>query len=114
MVAAASVCFSSQSSTSIFFGFFSARPVKFPFCVNRSLTLMCHNPKLREPSNFTTSNLLTIDTRFDRPFAAGNTARSVRLVDRVTEQIVLLLLVVIRQTSSPASVDQLSAARTLQ
>jgi hypothetical protein len=25
------------------------------------LTLICHNPKLPEPSNFTTSNLLTVD-----------------------------------------------------
>jgi hypothetical protein len=61
ILAASSVGFSFLSSSSIFSSFFSFMPVKFPYYANRSLNLICHNPKLLEPSNFTTSNLVALD-----------------------------------------------------
>ncbi|KAH7663174.1 hypothetical protein IHE45_14G035800 [Dioscorea alata] len=53
----ASRCYSSsQSSASILSGFFGCKAFRIPCCANRSFTLVCHNPKLPVPSNFTTSN----------------------------------------------------------
>ena len=50
-----------QSSSSIFAGFCDFKVFNSPCCTNRSFTLVCHNPKLPWPSNFTTSNLAPPD-----------------------------------------------------
>ena len=61
MVPTACSCRSTQSSSSIFASFYNFKVFNSPCYANKSFTLVCHNPKLSWPLNFTTSNLAPLD-----------------------------------------------------